>query len=63
MNYNILEIKEQMQTLISKWKNKVPDKDDPKWWRWRVDKSKYTRLESRLKQLQKNAPPKQIPIT
>lgn len=42
-------IKNRMATLKAKWKGEVPKKGSPRWWRYRIDKSHYIALKSKLK--------------
>jgi len=44
-----IEIKQKIAILVAKWKDKVPEKNTDKYWRYRADQSLYKMLKGKLK--------------
>ena len=49
---NKQEILIKINTLVNKWKDKVPEKDTNMWWRYRADQNLYLALKNKLKAAQ-----------
>lgn len=47
------EILIKVNTLISKWKDKVPEKFSAEWWRYRADQIYFRSLSNELKKFGK----------